>query len=157
MTALLEIKQAIRKFYIKNEVYITYLWKFLLALISIAVINNKLGYMSSLNNIAIVLMASLLCAILPANFIVFIAAVFIIGHLFALAPECAVIALIVFALMFLLYFRFSPKDTLAVLLTPLLFFLHGRVGVLLWRYVIPNEIIRDHGRIVKQVKKNALG
>ena len=124
MTALLEIKQAIRKFYIKNEVYITYLWKFLLALISIAVINNKLGYMSSLNNIAIVLMASLLCAILPANFIVFIAAVFIIGHLFALAPECAVIALIVFALMFLLYFRFSPKDTLAVLLTPLLFFLH---------------------------------
>ena len=39
---------------------------------------------------------------------------------------------------------------------PRLFFLHGRVGVLLWRYVIPNEIIRDHGRIVKQNKKNAL-
>ncbi|MBR4671134.1 MAG: hypothetical protein IKO84_11085 [Butyrivibrio sp.] len=124
MTALLEIKQYIRKFYIKNEVYITYLWKFLLALITIAVINNKLGFMASLNNIAIVLMASLLCAILPANFIVFISALFIMGHLFALSPECAIIAFIVFVLMFLLYFRFSPKDTLAVLLTPLLFFLH---------------------------------
>ena len=96
MTALLEIKQYIRKFYIKNEVYITYLWKFLLALITIAVINNKLGFMASLNNIAIVLMASLLCAILPANFIVFISALFIMGHLFALSPECAIIAFIVF-------------------------------------------------------------
>ena len=33
---------------------------------------------------------------------------------------------------------------------PLLFFLHGRVGVMLWRHVMPNEIIRDHGKIVKQ-------
>ncbi|RKM58406.1 hypothetical protein D6853_02415 [Butyrivibrio sp. X503] len=124
MTALLEIKQYIRKFYIKNEVYITYFWKFLLALISIAVINSKLGFMSSLNNIAIVLMASLLCAILPANFIVVVSALFILGHLYSLSAECALIAFVVFALMFLLYFRFSPKDTLAVLLTPLLFFLH---------------------------------
>ena len=124
MTALLEIKQYIRKFYIKNEVYITYVWKFLLALMSIGIINSKLGYMQSITNIAIVLMASLLCAILPPNFIVFMSTVFIVGHLFKLAPECALIALIVFALMFLLYFRFSPKDTLLVLLTPLLFFLH---------------------------------
>lgn len=123
MTALLEIKQYIRKFYIKNEVYITYVWKFLLALISISVINSKLGKMESITNIAIVLMASLLCAILPPNFIVFMSSLFVVGHLFALAPECALIALIVFALMFLLYFRFSPKDTLLVLLTPLLFFL----------------------------------
>ena len=123
MTALLELKQYIKRFYIKNETYLTYVWKFLLALISIAVINNKLGYMSSLNNMAIVLMASLLCAILPANFIVVISAVFILGHLFTLAPECALVSMIVFVLMFLLYFRFSPKDTLAVVLTPLFYFM----------------------------------
>ncbi len=124
MTSLLELKQYIKKFYIKNETYITYIWKFLLALVSILMINGKLGYMNSLNNFAIVMMATLLCAILPANFIVFIAAVFILGHLYALAPECAMIAAIIFVLMFLLYFRFSPKDTLAVLLTPIFYFLH---------------------------------
>ncbi|MBE5839829.1 hypothetical protein SAMN02910275_00440 [Butyrivibrio sp. INlla18] len=124
MTSLLELKQYIKKFYIKNETYITYIWKFLLALVSILMINGKLGYMNSLNNFAIVMMAALLCAILPANFIVFIAAVFILGHLYALAPECAMIAAIIFVLMFLLYFRFSPKDTLAVLLTPIFYFLH---------------------------------
>ena len=123
MTSLLELKQYIKRFYVKNETYLTYIWKFLLALISIAFINNKLGYMSSLNNFAIVMMASLLCAILPANFIVVISAVFILGHLFTLAPECALIAAIVFVLMFLLYFRFSPKDTLAVALTPIFYFI----------------------------------
>ena len=124
MTSLLELKQYISKFYIKNETYIAYVWKFLLALITIAIINNKLGYMQPLNNIAIVLMASLLCAILPANFIVFIAAAFILGHLYSAAVESALIVAIVFLLMFLLYFRFSPRDTLAVLLTPIFFFMH---------------------------------
>ena len=124
MTSLLELKIYIKKFYIKNEVYITYAWKFLLALITISTINGKLGYMDSLKNFVIVLMASLLCSILSPNFIVFISAIFITGHLFSLSSECALFALIVFILMFLLYFRFSPKDTLAVLLTPLFFFMH---------------------------------
>ena len=124
MTSLLELKQYIKRFYIKYETYITYVWKFLLALVSIMVINSKLGYMDALTNIAIVMMASLLCAILPANFIVFISAAFILGHLYSLAMECALIALVIFILMFLLYFRFSPKDTLAVLLTPIFFFMH---------------------------------
>ena len=124
MTSLLELKQYINRFYIKNEVYITYVWKFVLALISISMINSKLGYMQALTNIAIVLMASLLCAILPANFIVIISAAFMLGHLYSMAIENALIAGIILLLMFLLYFRFSPKDTLAVLLTPLFFFLH---------------------------------
>jgi hypothetical protein len=80
--------------------------------------------MDALTNGAIVMMASLLCAILPPNFIVFVAAAFILGHLYSLAIECALIAMVIFLLMFLLYFRFSPKDTLAVLLTPLFFFMH---------------------------------
>jgi hypothetical protein len=124
MTSLLELKQYIKRFYIKYETYLTYIWKFLLALVSIMVINNKLGYMDALTNVAIVMMASLLCAILPANFIVFISAAFVIGHLYSLGVECALIALVIFLLMFLLYFRFSPKDTLAVLLTPIFFFMH---------------------------------
>ena len=124
MTSLLELKQYIKRFYIKYETYITYVWKFLLALITITTINGKLGYMESLTNMAIVMMASLLCAILPPNFIVFMAALFTVGHLYSLAIECALIAGIIFLLMFLLYFRFSPKDTLAVLLTPLFFFMN---------------------------------
>lgn len=124
MTSLLELKQYIKRFYIRYEAYISYIWKFLLALITILMINSKLGYMEALTNMAIIMMASLLCAILPPNFIVFMAALFTVGHLYSLAVECALIACIIFLLMFLLYFRFSPKDTLAVLLTPLFFMMH---------------------------------
>jgi DNA invertase Pin-like site-specific DNA recombinase len=34
---------------------------------------------------------------------------------------------------------------------PLLFFLHGRVGVIAWRHPVQNELVRDHGKIIKQV------
>ncbi len=51
--------------------------KFLLSFITLILINRKLGYMSRLNGISIVLIAALLCSFLPMNFMVFIAAVFI--------------------------------------------------------------------------------
>ena len=124
MTTLLELKQAAKIFYMKYEVYITHVWKFLLALICLLLINGQLGYLAALNSFPIVLMAALLCSILPTNFTVIMAAVFVLGHLYELSRECMLIGLVLFLLMFLLYYRFSPKDTLAVLLTPICFQLH---------------------------------
>ena len=124
MTTLLELKQAVRFFYMKYEVYITHIWKFLLALICLLMINSQLGYMTALNSFPIVLMAALLCSILPKNFTVLMSAAFALGHLYQLSRECMLIGLVLFLLMFLLYYRFSPKDTLAVILTPVCFQLH---------------------------------
>jgi len=124
MTSLLEARQYVKKFYMKYETIITYVWKFFLALICLGLINSELGYHSTLNNVLILLMASLLCTILPTNFIVFMSTLFILGHLYKLSIESAAAAFIVFILMYLLYFRFTPKDTLAVLLTPVLFAFH---------------------------------
>nr|MCR5107022.1 hypothetical protein [Lachnospiraceae bacterium] len=47
----------------------------------------------------------------------------IVAHLYELSLEVAVIALFVFMIMFVVYFRFSPNDAAAVLLTPIFFFL----------------------------------
>ena len=123
MTSLLELREYIKNFYVKYELYITYVWKFLLSLIAFTMIGNKIGYQASLTKLPILLMASLLCSIMPQNFMVFISAGFILAHLYKLSILCAVVALIVFLLMFLLYFRFSPKDTIAVMLTPMCFYL----------------------------------
>ncbi len=123
MTSLLELREYIKNFYVKYEIYITYIWKFLLSFIAFTMIGNKIGYQSSLTKLPILLMAALLCSIMPSNFMVFVSAGFILVHLTKLSIQCAVVALIVFLLMFLLYFRFSPKDTLAVMLTPMMFYL----------------------------------
>ena len=112
MTTLLELKQAAKIFYMKYEVYITHVWKFLLALICLLLINGQLGYLAALNSFPIVLMAALLCSILPTNFTVIMAAVFVLGHLYELSRECMLIGLVLFLLMFLLYYRFSPAYSL---------------------------------------------
>ena len=121
MTSLLELREYLRSFYSKNEVYVNPCVKFLVALVTLIVINTSLGYMTLLNNPAIVLMVALMCSFMPKNFVVVVAAGWILLHSYALTMECALVAAAVFAIMFLLYFRFAPKDTLVVLLTPLLF------------------------------------
>lgn len=122
MSSLLEMREGLRNFYSKYEVYLLPLFKFLLALTSLLCINMNIGFMSRLSgNIVIVLVVALMCSFLPMNFIIIISAGFVCGHLYAVSLECAVVAVALFLLMFILYFRFSPKDAVVVLLLPLCF------------------------------------
>lgn len=123
MKNLLVLREQLKKIYSKYEVYITPAGKFLLAFISLIMINNAIGYMSILNNIAVVLVLALLCSFMPNNITVVVAAGVTVAHLYKFSMECAIVTLAVFLLLFVLYFRFSPKDTLAVLLTPICFML----------------------------------
>lgn len=123
MTSLLVAKQYLKRIYGKYEVYLIPLFKFLISFVCFLLVNANLGYMNKINNIAIVLVLALMCSFMPANFVIIVAAALITGHLYALSLECAVVALAFFLLMFLLYFRFSPKDMLVVVLTPICFWL----------------------------------
>lgn len=123
MTSLLVLKQNIKKFISKYEAYLLPLCKLALALISLILINGQLGYMSKITGITVVLVVALMCSFMPMNFIIIVSAAFVLLHVYELSLESAVVALAVFLILFLLYFRFSPKDTLVVLLTPICFLL----------------------------------
>lgn len=123
MTGLLEIRENLKSFYVKNEVYMNPLIKFLVALVALAAVNGFMGYMDFLTKAAIVLMIALACSFLPKNFIVIVLAAYVLLHSYALAIECVLVVLAVFAVMFFMYFRYVPRDTMVVLLTPLLFIL----------------------------------
>lgn len=123
MTSLLVAKQYLKKFYGKFEVYLIPLMKFLLAMVSFNLINGRLGFMERINSATVVLVVALMCSFMPMNFIVLAAAAFVLLHVYVLSLECTVVVLAAFLLMFLLYFRFSPKDTAVVLLTPICFVL----------------------------------
>ncbi|MCR5595134.1 MAG: hypothetical protein K6G12_04755 [Lachnospiraceae bacterium] len=123
MTSLVMAKQMIKRFYSKYEAYVLPVIKFLISMICLLIINGRLGYMSQLNNFVIVLMVSLMCSFMPLNFTVFIAAMFVLGHMYKLSLECFLVVGALFLILFLLYFRFSPNDTIAVLLTPICFIL----------------------------------
>ena len=121
MTGLLELREYLKQSYAKYEVYLKPCVKFLTALVSLIAINASMGYMSTLKHPAIVLVIALMCSFMPKNFVVIVSAMWILLHSFSLAMECAVVVAAVFAIIFLLYLRFSPRDTIVVLLTPLLF------------------------------------
>lgn len=121
MTTLLVAKQILMAIYSKYEVYITPLLKFLLALVTLLTINSKLGYMESIDKLTVVLIVALMCSFMPMNFIVVVAAVFTMLHLYKFNLETALVIGVGFLLMFLLYLRFSPKDTVVIVLLPICF------------------------------------
>lgn len=121
MTTLLVAKQYIKLFYSKFEIYITPFLKFLLAFVAFMQINSRLGYMAAIDRMSIVLVVALMCSFMPTNFIMIMSALFILLHLYTFSLECAIVIGVAFLLMFLLYFRFSPRDTAAVVLTPICF------------------------------------
>ena len=128
MTQLLEIREKIKLFYSRFESFILPVVKFLLAFIVLNTLNGKMGYMTQLegriaqlDNIAVVLIVSLMCSFLPVGAIIFFSAVFSLLYMYALSMEVALVGLCIYLVLFLLFFRFSPKDSLVVVLTPLLY------------------------------------
>lgn len=120
MTALLELRENLKKIYSRNEAFILPVIKFLLSFIVLSIINGKMGYMTKLDNMAIVLIVSLLCSFLPTGFMAFFAMMFAVLHMYALSIETAAVGLVVFLLLYLLFLRFTAKEALVVVLTPLL-------------------------------------
>ena len=120
MTALLELRENLKKIYSRNEAFILPVIKFLLRFIVLSIINGKMGYMTKLDNMAIVLIVSLLCSFLPTGFMAFFAMMFAVLHMYALSIETAAVGLVVFLLLYLLFLRFTAKEALVVVLTPVL-------------------------------------
>ena len=120
MTALLELRENLKKIYSRNEAFILPAIKFLLSFIVLSIINGKMGYMTKLDNMAIVLIVSLLCSFLPTGFMAFFAMMFAVLHMYALSIETAAVGLVVFLLLYLLFLRFTAKEALVVVLTPVL-------------------------------------
>lgn len=120
MTALLELRENLKKIYSRNEAFILPVIKFLLSFIVLSIINGKMGYMTKLDNMAIVLIVSLLCSFLPTGFMAFFAMMLAVLHMYALSIETAAVGLVVFLLLYLLFLRFTAKEALVVVLTPVL-------------------------------------
>ena len=121
---LLEIKSYISALFGRYEAWLVPVLRFFLALTTYLLINHVLPYMTRLMSIPLVLLISVVSALLPLNFTLVAAGMFILLHLYELSMEAAIVALALFLVMYLLYFRFTPRDAVFVLLTPLAFILH---------------------------------
>ena len=124
MTKLLEIKKQIFQFCGRYEVYLKFVYKFIVAFMLFALINGSIGFMESISTMTVALVLALACSVLPQSMTLIVAAGLITLDLYVLSVEVAVTALLIFAMVFFLYFRFAPKDGLLFILTPVCFALH---------------------------------
>lgn len=120
MAVLLELKEKIKIFYNKYDVYMIPGGKFIIALISFLMLNASIGYMAQLKNPLIAITLSVLCAFLPNGVTILFLSLYILANLYAISAEFAVIALCVMLLMYLLYFRFTPKSAYILIITTIL-------------------------------------
>ena len=107
MATILVIKEQLKRFYGKFDIYVIAVLKFFGALIALMLINSNIGYMEKLKGLAVVLVASLLCSILPIGGMALLCGVFILAHLYTVSLELAGVAFVLFLLMFEKVFCFN--------------------------------------------------
>ena len=123
MTSLIELKEKIKNFYGSYEFVVRPIIRFLAGLISLLLIKANVGYMDLLSSWIVVLGVAVICAFLPWGAITLVLAVDIVMNIFAVSVELGGMVAIIMMIMFLLFFRFSPKQGMLLVFVPLAFFL----------------------------------
>ena len=124
ISTLLEYKQIIQSYYIRYEIIVRHVVRFVLAFTCLALINGRMGFYTKLAHFVVTFALSVLCALLPTGFTAFFCAVLTLAHLYALSFESFAMGLVLFLCIYLLYYRFAPHDAYVILLTPVLFAFH---------------------------------
>jgi len=120
MTKLYEIKERVFQFCSERETYLNYVWKFVIALLLFLIINGNIGFWDKINNPILMIGLAVVCGVMPIGFALFVAGILVLLHLYVLSVEVAFTTLIVFIIVFLLYFRFSPHDAMLFAMTPIM-------------------------------------
>lgn len=117
MVFLLGLKEKVKKIFNKYNVYIIPAVRFAMALISMLMLGFSIGYMSLLKNPVVCVGVAVVCAFLPVGFMIVVLSLVMVAHLYAISIEFAAIAMCVVILMYLLYFRLSPKYGYLLIIT----------------------------------------
>ena len=116
MAALLMMKEKIKSLYASYHSIIVPTVKAIVAFLMLMAINDKIGYMRQLDSFLVVLALTAVCAFAPRAITILVGFMVILGHLYALSMELALIAAAVFAVMLFLYLRFCSKELLLLVL-----------------------------------------
>ena len=129
LTSIFEVRKKIIEGYGQFEYIVVPAFKFAVAFLLILTINKHIGFNQGLTNQLLDIIIALICTLVPVNFMAGIMVLLILAHLYTLSLEAMIVGAVIFLLMFLLYFRFSPKDTMMILLLPLAFTAHLEFAV----------------------------
>ncbi len=123
-TFLLELKTRWLDFYEKHQKKIVFFFKLAMAMTALFLLTYEIGYISFLKSPLIIVPSAVVCGLTPPPVTLIVVSFFIIAHLFSVSVRLAVVVLLIFAVMYLLFFRICPKAVYVLLITCFCFFLH---------------------------------
>lgn len=121
MSTLLVWREQLQILYAKHSGIITKGLRLVLGLMVFGMINSNIGFMKTAASAVCTVGLSVICAFLPLGVMVLAATALILLHLYTLSMGVAIVAALMFVLMYIFYFRFSPKKAWIVLLTAVMF------------------------------------
>lgn len=129
MTQFLLLKEHIRNIYQKHSRLFQLLFRFILGFLTFLSINRIVGYQPLLNRIYVEILLGLVAMIMPVEIMVFLAALFVVVHVFYVSRVLALSVAVIFLVMYLLYVQFVPKHGYIILAVPIAFGLGIPYGI----------------------------
>lgn len=143
MTELFLIREKIMRLIREYETWFLIIAKFIGMMFVFNYINSSLGYFEMLDSMAVNVLLSLICSIIPGSFCVFIAAVVIVAHMAKLSVLLAALVLVVLIIVYLLFLKFAPEQSVVLLAVPVLmnYDLHFMVPIMAGMFFTPYAVV----------------
>ena len=119
MSTLLVWREKLQKVYAAYSVYILKGLQFLLGLLLFGLINSNVGFMEMASSVFCTGGLAVICTFFPMIVMVIAAAVLVLVHFYALSMPIAIVSLVIFLIMYIFYFRFTPKKAWLLLVSAL--------------------------------------
>ena len=121
MSTLLVWREKLQEIYAKYATYILKALQLIMGLVLFGLINANIGFMKMASSVFCTVGLAVICTFFPMIIMVTAAAVLILVHFYSLSLPIAVVSLIIFLIMYIFYFRFTPKKAWLVLISALAF------------------------------------
>lgn len=121
MSTLFVWRERLQKIYAKYSTYILKGLQLILGLILFGLINANIGFMKTASSIFCTAGLAVVCTFFPMIVMVTAAAILILIHFYTVSLPIAAVSLVIFLIMYIFYFRFTPGKAWFVLLAALAF------------------------------------
>ncbi len=121
MSTLLVWREKLQKLYATYSIYILKGIQLVLGLLVFGLINYNIGFMKMASSVLCTIGLAVICTFLPMIVMVMAATALILVHFYALSLPIAIVSAVIFLLMYIFYFRFTPKKSWLVLVAALAF------------------------------------
>lgn len=119
MRGLIKGKEALIRFYSRNDTYLTAAVKFAIAFLALFYVRENGGIIEPLDQLTVILIIAAFCSFLPSNALLLAGAVYLTAQFYLCSLEAAIVGGTVVLILLLFYFCFIPGQTYVVVLTAL--------------------------------------